>query len=139
MVSAPFKPAAMFDDDLALQIRLRVRILTRAIGEHLFERHRMAEWSESAVSGELGDDSTLYMRGNDHYRVPLNFFTVTLTQDARPYTGPAAGSFKYFDFRSRIMNCLGTRKNRVIMSLVLGSLNIYKEQVSSRLPVNVEL
>jgi hypothetical protein len=100
----------------------------------------MAQWSEAAVAGVLADSSVHYNRTAQgqttptQYRVPLNFFTMTLTIDVQNIAGPAAGGAAYTDFRSRIMNALGSTPNRGVMSLVRHQMNIYKEQVSFLLP-----
>lgn len=69
--------------------------------------------------------------------MPLDFFTNTLTRNVQGLKRPAAGGFAYTDYRSRIMNALGSTTNRAIMALVPGQMNIYKEQVRPLLPALV--
>ncbi|KAK4041886.1 hypothetical protein C8A01DRAFT_14466, partial [Parachaetomium inaequale] len=97
--------------------------------EHVFERHAVAQWSQDAIDGVLADHATPFTQNGVHYRLPLSFFTSTLTLNLQNMAGPAAGGAAYTDFRSRIMNALGSTPNRGVMALVRGKMNTIKEQI----------
>ncbi|KAK4112964.1 glycoside hydrolase family 45 protein, partial [Canariomyces notabilis] len=97
--------------------------------EHVFERNAIPKWSQNAVDGVLADRATPFKMNGVQYLVPLNFFTHTLFHIVNPQAGPAAGGAPYTDFRSRIMNALGSTQNRAVMSLVRKQMNLMKEQM----------
>lgn len=78
-------------------------------------------WGDAALRGELRDeDESDFLYGGFLYKVPFNFFSVTL----RTVRAPAG------TFQDRIMDALGSKQNPGPMRLMTQAMNQLKKQVS---------
>lgn len=78
-------------------------------------------WGDAALDGKLRDeDASDFLIGGLYYKVPFNFFSVTMQTVTTP-----AGTFQ-----DRIMNALGSKQNPGPMALVTKDMNEIKEKVS---------
>lgn len=82
--------------------------------DHPFERKMPAIWGDDALLGRLANGV-----GDSEFIVPFDFFTVSLQQTN------AAGQ----TIQNMLMNTLGSKTNRGVMTLMIKDANLLKEKV----------
>ncbi|KAK1480203.1 glycosyl hydrolase family 18, partial [Colletotrichum tamarilloi] len=82
--------------------------------DHPFERKMTSIWGDDALFGRLAADV-----GESRYAVPFDFFTVSLQQTN------AAGQ----TIQNMLMNTLGSKTNRGVMTLMIKDANLLKEKL----------
>lgn len=78
-------------------------------------------WGDAALKGSLRDvDGSDFYHNGMFTTIPYDFFAVTLQQVQPPATS---------SFQQRLMEALGSKRNKAVMTLMIQDMNLKKEHV----------
>ncbi|KAH7124726.1 putative class V chitinase [Dactylonectria macrodidyma] len=98
--------------------------------DHALERQALPMWAVCGLDGTVNRDGDTYKRNGVQYRIPLSFFAVTMATPMQGI-GPARGGAILYTPFERVMNALGSSKNRDVMTFCIKSMNNIKSRLWS--------